>query len=211
MADNASRIDYIIEKHTITEQSETPRLAQQWQQVVATCQEQQADSLSRLKAAFATVDYLTSFELPFRLMLIRAPQLIDHLREDRKVYSQPVEINGRKRGVVYSRHADFTGVPKSFQYHRTCKLSRSGAAGGTTASYTAITKQTDVPRERLRLALTSGLLVTALDALLFFGIQRVAADVQRLRAQGMSILMLHVTAFDSQTQTVREIPAYCCA
>lgn len=76
----------------------------------------------------------------------------------------------------------------------------------TTASYIAITKQTPVPR--LRLALTSGLLVTALDALLLFGIQRVAADVQRLRAQGLNITLSHVLAFDSQTQTVREIPAY---
>ncbi|WP_439412558.1 hypothetical protein [Enterobacter ludwigii] len=112
---------------------------------------------------------------------------------------------------MYSRHADFAAVPDSFQYQRTYKITRSGAVGGTTSRYTAITKQAAEPRERLRLALTSGLLVTALDALLFFGIQRVAADVQRLRAQGLNITLSHVLAFDSQTQTVREIPAYRCA
>ncbi|MGL9725071.1 MAG: DNA-binding protein, partial [Sodalis sp. (in: enterobacteria)] len=63
-------------------------------------------------------------------------------------------------------------------------------------------------RERLRLALTSGLLVTGLDALLFFGVQRLASDIAALRKNGLKIDLLHVEAFDSQTQQLREIPAY---
>lgn len=76
------RIDYRIEKYQLTEASETPKIAAQWQQVINTCQQQKAGSTERLRIALQTVDYVTSFELPFRLMLIRAPQLIDKLREE---------------------------------------------------------------------------------------------------------------------------------
>lgn len=108
---------------------------------------------------------------------------------------------------MYSRHADFS-APEDFQYRRTYKVFRSGAEGGTTSSYTSIAQQSDSPRERLRLALTSGLLVTALDAMLFFGVQRIASDVAIFRNQGMRLTLLQVSAFDDLTRTIREIPAY---
>ncbi|MNG72827.1 hypothetical protein D3C79_312590 [compost metagenome] len=211
MSEKSSRIDYHIEKHQITGSADTPRLTRQWQQVIDTCHQQRADSAIRLRLALETVDYITSFELPFRLLLTRAPQLIDKLRKEVNIFSRPAKINDNKRGVVYSRHDDFSRIPYEFNYERSYHITRSGALGGTTSSYTAITKIAELPRERLRLALTSGLQVTALDALLFFDIQRVAANVERLRKQGLNIALSHVTAFDSQTQTVREIPAYRCA
>lgn len=68
-----ARIDYRIEKYQLTEASETPKITAQWQQVINTCQQQKAGSTERLRIALQTVDYVTSFELPFRLMLIRAP------------------------------------------------------------------------------------------------------------------------------------------
>jgi len=201
------RIDYRIEKYQLTEASETPKIAAQWQQVLNTCQQQKAGSTERLRIALQTVDYVTSFELPFRLMLIRAPQLIDKLREDGGIFSKSAKINGNKRCVVYSRHADFL-APEDFHYRRTYKVFRTSAEGGTTSSYTSIAQQSDIPRERLRLALASGLLVTALDAMLFFGIQRVAVDVMALRKQGLDVTLSQADVFDSQTQTRREIPAY---
>lgn len=36
----------------------------------------------RLRIALLNVDYVTSFELPFRLLLTRTPQLIDKLRKE---------------------------------------------------------------------------------------------------------------------------------
>jgi len=203
----SARIDYRIEKYQLTEVSETPKIAAQWQQVINACQQQKAGSTERLRIALQTVDYVTSFELPFRLMLIRAPQLIDKLREEGEVFSKSAKLNGNKRCVVYSRHADFS-APDDFQYMRTYKVFRTGAEGGTTSSYTSITKQSDIPRERLRLALTSGLLVTALDAMLFFGVQRIASDVAIFRKQGMRLTLLHVSVYDSLTQTVRDVPTY---
>lgn len=201
------RIDYRIEKYQLTEASETPNITAQWQQVINACQQQKAGSTERLRIALQTVDYVTSFELPFRLMLIRAPQLIDKLREEGGIFSKSAKINGKKRCVVYSRHADFS-APEDFQYRRTYKVFRTGAEGGTTSSYTSIAQQSDCPRERLRLALTSGLLVTALDAMLFFGVQRIASDVAIFRKQGICLTLLHVSVYDSLTQTVRDVPAY---
>lgn len=202
-----SRIDYHIEKYQLTEFSETPRLSMQWQQVINTCQQQKASSAERLRIALQTVDYITSFELPFRLMLIRAPQLIDRMKQKGGIYSKTAKVNGNKRCVVYSRHADFS-APDNFQYRRTYKVFRTGAEGGTTSSYTSIIQQSYSPRERLRLAFTSGLLVTALDALLFFGVQRIASDVAIFRKQGMRLMLSHASVFDSLTQTVRDVPSY---
>jgi hypothetical protein len=205
---NLPRIDYIIEKHHITERSETPRLAKQWQQVLDECQQQRLGADDRLRLALRSVDYITSFELPFRLLLIRAPQAINKLGDEFKIHSKTVAINGSKRGKVYSLNADLSGVPEDFQYKRSGKVRRLADDAITTSSYIDISKQTPIPRERLRLALTSGLLVTALDALLFFGIQRVAADVMALRKQGLAVTLSQADAFNSQTQTRREIPAY---
>jgi hypothetical protein len=64
------------------------------------------------------------------------------------------------------------------------------------------------PRERLKLALENGLAITALDGLFWFGIQRIAADVQRLRKTGMRIVTSDAEVFDTLTKTTRRIPVY---
>ncbi|HAT1685218.1 TPA: DNA-binding protein, partial [Klebsiella oxytoca] len=64
------------------------------------------------------------------------------------------------------------------------------------------------PRERLRLALESGLQVTALDGLFWFGSQRIAADILRLRKTGMMIATSTTEVFDNLTGTTRLIPVY---
>ncbi|HEA7697778.1 TPA: DNA-binding protein, partial [Escherichia coli] len=61
---------------------------------------------------------------------------------------------------------------------------------------------------RLKLALESGLIVTALDGLFWLGIQRIAADVQRLRQSGMTIITRDVEVSDTLTGTTRMVSAY---
>ena len=76
------RVDYQIEKYLLTEAAEPERLTRQWAEVLEECREQKAGAEERLRLALLNVDYVTSFELPFRLLLTRAPQLIDAVRKE---------------------------------------------------------------------------------------------------------------------------------
>ena len=76
------RVDYQIEKYLLTEAAEPERLTRQWAEVLEECREQKAGAEERLRLALLNVDYVTSFELPFRLLLTRAPQLIDVVRKE---------------------------------------------------------------------------------------------------------------------------------
>lgn len=58
------------------------------------------------------------------------------------------------------------------------------------------------------MALESGQQVTALDGLFWFGIQRIAADVKRLRKAGMAIATSETDVFDNFTDRTRRIPVY---
>ncbi|MEJ9965553.1 DNA-binding protein, partial [Escherichia albertii] len=64
------------------------------------------------------------------------------------------------------------------------------------------------PGERLKYALETGLQVTALDGLFWFGSQRIAADILRLRKYGMRIATASVDGYDNITGTTRHIPVY---
>ncbi|GKN04213.1 hypothetical protein NUKP76_39520 [Klebsiella variicola] len=50
--------------------------------------------------------------------------------------------------------------------------------------------------------------VTALDALFWFGSQRVAADIAQLRRFGMGIVTEEVEASDNLFNTTRRVPVY---
>lgn len=180
----AGRVDYQIEKYRFIEATESPRLTQQWSDVIAECQEKKAGAEERMRFALLNVDYVTSFELPFRLLLTSAPQLIDSVRDEFQLNQKNVLLNGMRFGCVYSLKMDLGGIPDEFQYHLTTRIWCTDAAGITEAPYRQIGLQVKLPRECLRLALESGLQVTALDGLFWFGLQRIAADVQRLRKQG---------------------------
>lgn len=71
----SGRIDYQIEKYSFGAADESPRLTHQWAEVAAECRQLKAGAEERLRIALLNVDYVTSFELPFRLVLTRAPQL----------------------------------------------------------------------------------------------------------------------------------------
>lgn len=202
------RIDYQIEKYVFSDIGESPRITRQWAEVAGECLQQKAGSEERLRIALLNVDYVTSFELPFRLLLIRAPQLIDRLREELSINQKSVTINGKNRGCVYSLTTDLSKAPDSFRYRFSNRIQRVEPSGPTAAPYLEIAKQTKEPRERLRLALAAGLEINALDGLFWLSIQRIAADVSVLRKAGMVIVTSEIEVFDTLTGTVRRISSY---
>lgn len=201
-------ISYQIEKYCFTEINEPARLNRQWAKVIQTCREQQAVPEERLRLALLNVDYVTSFELPFRLLLLRAPQLIAAVRERQTLSQKNVLFNGKRYGCVYSMKTDISTFPDEFQYHLSHRIRRITSTGSTETPFQKIAKEVKVPRERLALALTAGLEVTALDGLFWFGCQRLATDVLRLRKSGMMIATASKTVSDTITGTMRSIPAY---
>ena len=203
-----ARIDYQIEKYSFTEVNESARLAQQWAEVINECRQEQAGSEARLRIALLNVDYVTSFELPFRLQLIRAPQLIAGLRSELQINQKAVTANENKFGCVYSLKTDLSPVPETFRYRFSNRIRRVESGGFAATPFQEIAKQVKKPGERLRLALEQGLQVTALDGLYWFGMQRMAADVAKLRRSGMRIATFEVQAFDDLTGTTRFVPAY---
>lgn len=204
----AGRVEYQIEKYSFTEASESARLSRQWADVLVECQENRAGAEERLRIALLNVDYITSFELPFRLLLTRTPQLIAGLREELQIGQKNVIFNGKRFGCVWSLKSDLSAIPDEYHYRLTTRIRRIEEAGATEAPFRQIALQVKPPRERLKLALDSGLAVTALDGLFWFGIQRIAADVQRLRKTGMKITTSEIDVYENLTGTNRRIPVY---
>ncbi|TQI78589.1 hypothetical protein FHU10_1375 [Serratia fonticola] len=202
------RIDYQIEKYSFVDVNETPRIAQQWAEVIEECRRVRAGSAERLRIALLNVDYVTSFELPFRLLLVRAPQLIADLRDELQLSRKSAVFNGKRFGCVYSVKSDLSQVPDEFHYRLSTRIFREGSSGETATPYREIAKEIKMPRERLKQALENGLGVTALDGLFWFGMQRIAADVAVLRKKGMRITTSEVQVWDSLTATLRPVPIY---
>lgn len=171
------------------------------------CRQLRAGAEERLRIALLNVDYVTSFELPFRLLLVRAPQLIADVRETLQLSRKAAVFNGKRYGCVYSLKQDLQAVGSLSLPHGKPHSSRrcNGADGGPVPA--------DCPgdkagRERLRRALNAGLPVTALDALFWFGSQRVAADIAQLRRSGMAIVTTEVEVSDNLFNTTRRVPVY---
>ncbi|TXE26762.1 DNA-binding protein [Serratia marcescens] len=204
------KIDYQIEKYHFSCADETPRLTRQWADVLEECRQLKAGAEERLRIALLNVDYVTSFELPFRLLLLRTPQMIAGLRDELQPSQKNVIFNGKRYGCVWSLKADLSTVPDAFQYRLVTRIRRVDPEGVSSASFQQIAKEVKPPRERLRVALESGLQVTALDALFWFGCQRIAADVLRLRRAGRGITTSETEVFDTLTGTARRVPVYRC-
>ncbi|STK80393.1 putative DNA-binding protein [Escherichia coli] len=161
-----------------------------------------------LRIALLNVDYVTSFELPFRLLLTRTPQLIAALREEWGISQKNVVFNDKRFGCVYSLKASLSGVPDTYRYHLSHRIRRVVGNENTSLPYQQVAREVKAPRERLKYALEAGLLVTALDGLFWFGSQRIAADVLRLRKAGMPVVTTTVEVHDNLTGTTRKVPAY---
>ncbi|QET67350.1 ECs1377 family protein [Citrobacter werkmanii] len=204
----SGRIDYQTEKYSFTEAAESSRLTGQWADVIAECREMKAGPEERLRIALLNVDYVTSFELPFRLLLLRTPQLIASVRDALQLSQKNVIFNGKRFGCVYTLKASLDGIPDEFQYRLSHRIRRIDPEGLTEAPYQQIAKAVKSPRERLKMALESGLDVTALDGLFWFGSQRIAADVLRLRKSGMRVATGQILVSDNFTATMRPVPFY---
>ncbi|HHN8541083.1 DNA-binding protein [Citrobacter cronae] len=204
----SGRIDYQTEKYSFTEAAESSQLTGQWADVIAECREMKAGPEERLRIALLNVDYVTSFELPFRLLLLRTPQLIASVRDALQLSQKNVIFNGKRFGCVYTLKASLDGIPDEFQYRLSHRIRRIDPEGLTEAPYQQIAKAVKSPRERLKMALESGLDVTALDGLFWFGSQRIAADVLRLRKSGMRVATGQILVSDNLTATMRPVPFY---
>ncbi|ELT4260146.1 DNA-binding protein, partial [Escherichia coli] len=169
-----TRIDYLADKYCFTELNESSRLRLQWQDVLEECRQTEAGPEERLRIALLNVDYVTSFELPFRLLLTRTPQLIAALREEWDISQKNVMFNDKRFGCVYSLKASLSGVPDTYRYHLSHRIRRVVANENTSSPYQQIAREVKAPRERLKYALEAGLLVTALDGLFWSGSQRIA-------------------------------------
>lgn len=111
-------IDYQIEKYQFRVRNESPRLMRQWEDVMRECRDTGAGARERLRTALLNVDYVTSFELPFRLLLTRTPQMIDSVRREWQLSQKKVVFNERQRGCVYvsaSFKPSFASLP-CFRY-----------------------------------------------------------------------------------------------
>lgn len=201
-------IDYHLEKYQFSCADESPRLTRQWADVLEECQQLKAGAEERLRIALLNVDYVTSFELPFRLLLLRTPQLIAGLRDELQLNQKEAIFNGKRFGCVWSLKADLSAIPDEFHYNLVTRIRRVSPDGVSAAPFQQIAKEVKSPRERIRLALEAGLPVTAPDALFWFGCQRMAADVLRLRKTGMVIATSETDVFDTLTGTIRRVPVY---
>ena len=202
------RIDYLADKNCFTELNESPRLRRQWQDVLEECRQTEAGPEERLRIALLNVDYVTSFELPFRLLLTRTPQLIAALRDEWDISQKHVVFNDKRFGCVYNLKASLSGGPDTFRYHLSHRIRRVVANENTSSPYQLIAREVKAPRQRLKYALETGLQVSALDGLFWFGSQRIAADILRLRKYGMRIATASVDVYDNITGTTRHIPVY---
>jgi hypothetical protein len=119
-------------------------------------------------------------------------------------------FNSKRFGCVYSLKDDLSKVPDEFQYRLSTRIRREGSSGETAVPYREIAREIKMPRERLRRALENWLTITALDGLFWCGMQRIAADVAKLRKKGMRITTSEIQAWDSFTATLRPVPVYCC-
>ena len=99
-------------------------------------------------------------------------------------------------------------MAEEFRYSQATRIRRVDDTGTAAAPVQQIGKGTKSPKERLKLALESGLAVTALDALFWFGSQRIAADIATLRKRGMRIATAETDVSDNLTATTRRVPLY---
>ncbi|WP_411545785.1 DNA-binding protein [Klebsiella pneumoniae] len=204
----AGRIDYDIEKYQFTVAGGTPRLREQWREVYLECRQLRAGAEERLRIALLNVDYVTSFELPFRLLLVRAPQLAAHVRETLQLSRKAAVFNGKRYGCVYSLKQDLQTFPEAFHYRLANRMHCVRLTGLTTIPRWLAAREIKPARERLRqhlnkLAILWGI---ALDAIFWFGSQRVAADIAQLRRSGMAIVTTERRISDNLFNTTRRVP-----
>jgi len=190
-------IDYDIQRMNVKTDTETTQLSRQWEEASAISQQEQLGETARSRLAFNMVDYITSEDLPLRLLITRAPQAIAKLADERKVYKEPKAINGRKGGVVYSKQPLVT--PKEINYTSSYLATR--IVDGTAKTLSS---------DNLIECLKAGDVVTPLDGILLLNCKRIAIDIARLKKQNpeLNIVMKRIEVSDSLTNTTRKMASY---
>ena len=190
-------IHYDIQRQSVKTDAETIELSAQWSKVIAISHQKRLGETERARLAFNMVDYLTSDDLPFRLLITRAPQAMTKIAEETQVYKSIRVINGKKSGVIYSKQRLVT--PKEINY---------------TSSYlaTRVVNGTPTPLSSGNLldCLKAGDVVTPLDGILFLGCKRIAANISKLKQAHSDITMKmdRIEVSDSFTGTKRMMASY---
>ena len=190
-------IHYDIQRLQVEVDKESKSLTQQWQNVMNIVTNESYGELARARLAFNLVDYITSDDLPLRLLITRAPQAMAKIAEETKVHKESRVINGKKSGIVYSRSEQM--IPKAVNYN---------------AQYTAQRfvegKSQSLSANNLLGCLEAGDTLTPLDGLLFLQCKRIASDMARLkkRHSHLNIEMKRIEVSDSFTGTTRKMASY---
>ncbi|EGQ7795932.1 hypothetical protein I6Y99_004553 [Vibrio parahaemolyticus] len=192
-----ANIHYQIQRINVKTDKETPSLTAQWQQVAQICKAEQLGEVARARLAFNVVDYITSEDLPLRLLLTRAPQAMAQIGTETTVHKEHRTINGKSSAMVYSKIEQM--LPKEICY-TTNFLATRYINGQTKPLQTS----------SLLEALKQEAFITALDGIFFLGCKRIASDIARLRKQNpkLNIVMKRVEVSDSFTGTTRKMACY---
>ncbi len=97
-----ANIHYQIQRINVKTDKETPSLTAQWQQVAQICKAEQLGEVARARLAFNVVDYITSEDLPLRLLLTRAPQAMAQIGTETTVHKEHRTINGQTKPLQTS-------------------------------------------------------------------------------------------------------------
>ena len=192
-----AKIHYDIQHINVKSDKESAQLTQQWQQVLQICREESLGEMARARLAFNLVDYITSEDLPFRLLITRAPQAMAAIGEEVNVYKEHRVINGKQSGMVYAKSEQM--LPREIHY--TDQFVATRYVDGLTRPLSSAS---------LIDCLKTGEIITPLDGILFLGCKRIASDISRLKksAPDMNINMKRIEVSDSFTGTSRKMASY---
>lgn len=189
-------IHYDIISSNITTHPNNLTISQQWETVMLEVQKQSLGEQERARLAFNIVNYITSDDLPIRLLITRAPQAMAKIATETNVHKEHRQINGKKSGIIYSKQEVM--LPKTI----------------TTQSHFTVNRVVDgtskpLSSDNLIDCLQSGDIITPLDGILFLKCKRIASDIERLRKGGnRSINMKRIIVSDSFTGTTRKMASY---
>lgn len=190
-------IHYDIQRLQVEVDKESNSLTQQWQNVMNIVNSESYGELARARLAFNLVDYITSDDLPLRLLISRAPQAMAKIADETSVYKEHRVINNKKTGVVYSRSEQM--IPKTLNYNAQYTAQR--IVDGTSQSLRS---------NNLLKCLEAGDTLTPLDGVLFLQCKRIASDIEKLKKRHthLNIEMKRIDVSDSFTGTTRKMASY---
>ncbi|CAK1761004.1 hypothetical protein L8R85_02290 [Vibrio splendidus] len=191
------KIHYDIQKVKVRSDKESARLTNQWEQVLQICREKSLGEIARARLAFNLVDYITSEDLPFRLLITCAPQAMATIGEETRVYKEHRVINGKQTGMIYAKSEQM--LPREIRYTNEFVATRYVDGIKTPLSATSLVD-----------CLKAGEVITPLDGILFLGCKRIAIDIARLKKvePTMNINMTRIEVSDNFTGTTRKMASY---